>query len=83
MPPQPEYLDQLGEDHPWVDSEQEVHGRHGMNPEPVRAFDGGVLGSLPNSVSATLDPFTTDVAIPPSQIDYSSGYVSAHGVFRP
>lgn len=35
---------------------------------------------MPHSIAGTLDPFSPDMSVPPSQLTYGGGYVSAaHG----
>lgn len=68
---QAEYLGQLDGHHDWMDSQQNVHERQGINQGSVET-----LSHFPNSISATLDPFGGDMAMSPSQLNYGVGYAS-------
>ena len=68
---QAEYLGQLDGHHDWMDSQQNVHERQGINQGSVET-----LSHFPNSISATLDPFGGEMAMSPSQLNYGVGYAS-------
>lgn len=72
---QPDYFSQLHGHSGWLDSHQSLQSRSVMG-NGVRSFQGP-MGSL--SVPGTLDPFSTDLSVPPSQLNYTAGYVPAHG----
>lgn len=78
---QPDYLGQFDDHNAWVDGghHQTLHGRSGINPGHVRSFGTGSLGSLPNSISATLDSFSGDLPVPSSHISYGSGFHGSSG----
>lgn len=78
---QAEYLGQFDDHHDWMDSQHNIHGRQGIGPEPIRSFGVRPLSNLPNPVSS-LDPFTGDVAVPSSQINYSPGYGPGIEIFK-
>jgi hypothetical protein len=60
----------------WLDS-QNVQGRSNLG-NGVRSFQGP-MGNLSHSIAGTLDPFSTDLSIPSSQLNYTTGYVPTHG----
>lgn len=68
---QAEYLGQLDDNHDWMDSQQNIHERQGINQGSVET-----LSHFPNSISATLDPFGGEMVMSPSQLNYSVGYAS-------
>lgn len=45
----------------------------------MRSFSGGSLGSLPNSLSATLDSFSGDLPLPGAHISYGAGFHGSSG----
>ncbi|KAG0157959.1 hypothetical protein PDIDSM_5471 [Penicillium digitatum] len=61
----------------WLDHHQNVQGRSNLG-NGVRSFQGP-MGNLSHSISGTLDPFSTDLSIPPSQLSYAAGFVPTHG----
>ncbi|OQD98915.1 hypothetical protein PENSOL_c008G11928 [Penicillium solitum] len=61
----------------WMDGHQNVQGRSNLG-NGVRSFQGP-MGNLSHSIAGTLDPFSTDLSIPPSQLSYTTGYVPTHG----
>ena len=82
LPSQAEYLDQFDSHHGWMDSQQNIQERQTMNPCQLRSFGDGALSNLPN-LPSTLDSFTADMAMSPSQISYNHGYASAKSIFKP
>ncbi|KAJ5796674.1 uncharacterized protein N7518_005214 [Penicillium psychrosexuale] len=60
----------------WLDSHQNVQSRSNLG-NGVRSFQGP-MGNLSHSIAGTLDSFSTDLSIPPSQLSYTTGYVP-HG----
>lgn len=75
------YLDQFDNHHFWMNN-QHVDERQTMNPSQLRSFGDGTLNSLPH-VPTVLDPFASDVTMPPSQMTYNPGYTSSHPFFKP
>lgn len=75
MPPQAGYFGHIDGHHDWVNGQQE---RQGAGPGPTRPFGGDTLSNFTHSVSASLDPFAGEVAMP-SQMDYGTGYT---GIFK-
>ena len=61
----------------WLDSHQNVQGRSNLG-NGVRSFQGP-MANLSHSIAGTLDPFSADLSIPPSQLSYTTGYVPTHG----
>ncbi|CAG7981192.1 unnamed protein product [Penicillium olsonii] len=59
----------------WLDSHLGVQGRSTLG-NGVRSYQGS-MSNLSHSIASTLDPFSTDLSIPPSQLSYT-GYVPAH-----
>ncbi|KAJ5836137.1 hypothetical protein N7447_002163 [Penicillium robsamsonii] len=74
---QADYFGHLHAHGGWLDSHQNVQGRSNIG-NGVRSFQGP-MGNLSHSIAGTLDPFSTDLSIPPSQLSYTAGYVSTHG----
>lgn len=74
---QPDYFGHLQGPHGWLDSHHNVQGRSSLN-SGVRSFQGP-MGNLSHPITGTLDPFSTDLSIPPSQLNYTTGYVPTHG----
>ncbi|RMJ22401.1 hypothetical protein PHISP_06721 [Aspergillus sp. HF37] len=88
---QPDYLSQF-DDHSssngWAESHPHastLHGRTGMSGGGggggghMRSFSGASLGSLPNSLSATLDSFSGDLPVPGTHISYGAGFHGSSG----
>ncbi|KAJ5145627.1 uncharacterized protein N7515_000191 [Penicillium bovifimosum] len=73
---QPDYFSHLGHNG-WLDSQQNVQSRSTLS-NGVRSFQGP-MGNLSHSITGTLDPFSADLSIPPSQLSYTTGYVPTHG----
>ncbi|KAJ5134089.1 hypothetical protein N7526_005454 [Penicillium atrosanguineum] len=73
---QPDCFGQL-HSHSWMDGHQNLQSRPGLNPG-VRSFHGS-MGNIPHSITGTLDPFSADLTVPPSQLSYTAGYVPTHG----
>lgn len=60
-------------DHQHHQGQVQGHGRG--SGAGLRAYHG-----ISHSIAGTLDPFSSDMAVPPSQLTYGGGYVSAaHG----
>lgn len=74
---QPDYFNQLHGHNGWMESHQNLQGRSALG-NGVRSFHGP-MGNLPHSVSGTLDPFSTDLSVPPSHLSFTTGYVPTHG----
>ncbi|KAJ6188919.1 hypothetical protein N7519_003827 [Penicillium mononematosum] len=74
---QADYFGHLHGHSGWLDSHQNVQGRSNLG-NGVRSFQGP-MGNLSHSIAGTLDPFSADLSIPPSQLSYTTGYVSTHG----
>ncbi|CEJ62075.1 hypothetical protein PMG11_10587 [Penicillium brasilianum] len=74
---QTEYLGQFHGHGGWIDSHQSLQGRPSLN-SGVRSFPGPMNG-LSHSISGAMDPFSTDMSVPPSQLSYTTGYVPSHG----
>ncbi|CAG8906848.1 unnamed protein product [Penicillium egyptiacum] len=74
---QADYFGHLHGHGSWLDSHQNVQGRSNLG-NGVRSFQGP-MGSLSHSIAGTLDPFSTDLSIPPAQLSYTTGYVPTHG----
>lgn len=73
---QPDYFGHLHGQNAWLDSHQSMQGRSALG-NAARSFQP--MGNISHSIAATLDPYTTDLSIPPSQLTYTTGYVSSHG----
>ncbi|KAK4870386.1 hypothetical protein LT330_005440 [Penicillium expansum] len=74
---QADYFGHLHGHSGWLDSHQNVQGRSNLG-NGVRSFQGP-MGNLSHPIAGTLDPFSTDLSIPPSQLSYTTGYVPTHG----
>lgn len=74
---QPDYFSQLHGHSGWLDSHQNLQSRSAVG-NGVRSFHGP-MSNLSQSISGTLDPFSTDLSVPPSQLSYAAGYVPTHG----
>lgn len=74
---QSDYFGQLHSSNGWLDSHQSLQGRPAMSTGAVRSY-AGPIGNLSQSIQGTLDPFSTDLSVPPSQLSYA-GYVPALG----
>ncbi|KAJ6001769.1 hypothetical protein N7499_002368 [Penicillium canescens] len=73
---QSDYFGHLHSQNAWLDSHQSVQGRSALG-NGVRSFQP--MGNISHSIAGTLDPYTTDLSIPPSQLTYTTGYVPTHG----
>ncbi|KAJ5191189.1 uncharacterized protein N7498_010174 [Penicillium cinerascens] len=73
---QPDYFSQL-HGHGWMDGHQTLQNRSGLGAG-VRSFHGP-MGNLSQSIAGTLDPFSAELSVPPSQLSYTAGYVPTHG----
>ncbi|OJJ44842.1 hypothetical protein ASPZODRAFT_70363 [Penicilliopsis zonata CBS 506.65] len=79
---QTEYYNQVHGQMSWMDSQHTLDGRPIFNAGPTGSLGGGILHTLQNSLSMTLDPYVgADLSSP--HINYSSGYVSPHDSSRP
>ncbi|KAJ5794438.1 hypothetical protein N7457_001037 [Penicillium paradoxum] len=74
---QPDYFGHMHGHNGWLDSHQNVQGRPSLSGG-IRSFQGA-MGNLSHSIPSTLDPFSSDLSIPPSQLSYATGYVPTHG----
>ncbi|CAG7935544.1 unnamed protein product [Penicillium nalgiovense] len=74
---QADYFGHLHGHSGWLDNHQNVQGRSNLG-SGVRSFQGP-MGNLSHSIAGTLDPFSADLSIPPSQLNYATGYVPTHG----
>ncbi|KZN91393.1 hypothetical protein EN45_015270 [Penicillium chrysogenum] len=74
---QADYFGHLHGHSGWLDSHQNVQGRSNLG-NGVRSFQGP-MANLSHSIAGTLDPFSADLSIPPSQLSYTTGYVPTHG----
>jgi hypothetical protein len=72
---QTDYFSQL-HGHGWMDGHQNLQSRSGLGTG-VRSY--GPMGNLSHSIAGTLDPFSADLSVPPSQLSYTAGYVPTHG----
>ena len=75
---QSDYFNQLHGHNGWVDNHQSLQSRTNVGPG-VRSTHGGPMNSLSHAITGTLDPFTSDLSVPPSQLSYTTGYVSNYG----
>jgi hypothetical protein len=73
----PDYFGHLHGHNGWLDSHQNVQSRSALG-NGVRAYQSS-MGNLSHSIAGTLDPFCADLSIPPSQLNYTTGYVPTHG----
>jgi len=73
----PDYFGHLHGHNGWLDSHQNVQSRSALG-NGVRSYQGP-MGNLSHSIAGTLDPFSADLSIPPSQLSYTTGYVPTHG----
>ncbi|KAK5788490.1 hypothetical protein VI817_009448 [Penicillium citrinum] len=74
---QPDYFTHMHGHSGWMDSHQNLQGRSAIG-SGVRSYHSP-MGGLSHSIAGTLDPFATDLSVPPSQLTYAGGYVSSHG----
>ncbi|KAJ5698255.1 hypothetical protein N7462_000260 [Penicillium macrosclerotiorum] len=74
---QSDYFTQMHGHSGWIDSHQNLQGRSALSAG-VRSFHGP-MGNIPHSIAGTLDAFSTDMSMPPSQLSYTTGYVPTHG----
>lgn len=74
---QSDYFNQLHSHSGWVDNHQNLQSRAILGAS-VRSSHGP-LNSLSQSIPGTLDPFTADLSVPPSQLSYTAGYVPTYG----
>lgn len=74
---QPDYFSQLHGHSGWMESHQNLQSRSALG-NGARSFHGP-MNSLSHSVSGSLDPFSTDLSMPPSHLNYTAGYVPTHG----
>lgn len=71
----PDFFGHLHGHNGWLDSHQSVQGRSTLG-NGVRSYQSS-MGNLSHSIANTLDPFSADLSIPPSQLSYT-GYVPTH-----
>ncbi|KAJ5176454.1 uncharacterized protein N7482_002331 [Penicillium canariense] len=74
---QSDYFGQFHGHSGWIDSHQNLQGRPTLN-SGVRSFPGP-MSNLSHSIAGTMDPFSADLSVPPSQLSYTTGYVPTHG----
>lgn len=60
----------------WLDSHQPAQGRSALG-NGARSYQGS-MGNLSHPIPGTLDTFSAELSIPPSQLSYTPGYVSTH-----
>ncbi|KAJ5105131.1 hypothetical protein NUU61_002478 [Penicillium alfredii] len=75
-----DYFGQLHGHNGWLDSHQSLQGRSALNTG-VRPFHGP-MGNLSHPMASTLDPFATELSVPPSQLSYTTEYVPSHATQR-
>ena len=71
---QSDYFTQVHGHSGWMDNHQNLQGRSAIG-SGVRSYHSP-MGGLSHSIAGTLDPFSTDLSVPPSQLSYTGGYVS-------
>lgn len=74
---QSDYFNQLHGHGGWMESHQSLQSRSALGAG-VRSFHGS-MGNLSHSVSGPLDPFSTDLSVPPAHLSYTAGYAPTHG----
>lgn len=72
---QSDYFNQYS--HGWMEGHQNLQGRSSMG-SGVRPSHGP-MGNLPHSIAGTIDPFSADLSVPSSQLNYTEGYVPSYG----
>ncbi|KAJ5775967.1 uncharacterized protein N7511_000978 [Penicillium nucicola] len=76
---QSDYFSHLQGQNSWLDT-QSVQGRSTLG-NGGRSFQP--MGTISHSMAGTLDPYTTDLSIPPSHLTYTTGYIPTHGAPPP
>ncbi|KAJ5183215.1 hypothetical protein N7492_000831 [Penicillium capsulatum] len=74
---QTDYFTQVHGHGGWIDGPQTLQSRPTLN-NGTRT-PNGPMGNLSHSMAGTLDPFATDLSVPPSQLTYTAGYVPSYG----
>jgi len=67
---QSHYFNQMQDHSAWTDSHQNLQGRSDRGVVP--------MSGLLHSIGGTLDPFSTDLSVPPWQLTYTGRYSSGH-----
>ncbi|KAJ5907990.1 hypothetical protein N7495_000672 [Penicillium taxi] len=74
---QSDYYTQLhGHSGGWMDNHGSIQSRSALGTG-VRTPHG--LSTIPHSIAGTLDPFSGELSVPPSQLSYSTNYVPNYG----
>lgn len=74
---QSDYFTQMHGHGGWIDNHQTLQSRPTLNNGTRTPH--GPMGNLSHSIAGTLDPFSADLSVPPSQLSYTAGYVPTYG----